>query len=1024
MKPIKLTMQAFGPFAGKETIDFAALGRNPLFLINGPTGAGKSSILDAICFALYGHTTGAERDGSQMRCDHSELSVLTEVTLEFELSTKRYLIRRVPMQERSKSRGEGTTTQPAEAQLKELDGTEEGRLIVSKSVADATQEIKQLIGLGVEQFRQVMVLPQGKFRDLLMADSKDRELIFSQLFETHIYKKIENRLREKASGISREVAEHEREIKGILTTADVSSETELEEELISLKEQTLSAKTLKELADAAAKKALKEKDEADALLKRFATLSSKQQEKINKLAQSDEIDRKKSQLLCAEKAQAIFHVYAAQHAEAKKLNALKTQWRSSKDSLILATGAQQKAVAEKTEALQAASALDGLKQRKVELDQFEKVNQDLIQAQHIFAISQTAAEKSALVLSQKKMAIDKLDAELKEKFELSEQLNKKLEIYTSATLEHQSLQKKVEACQKRDELKERIEKGKKLVEQTEKERQLSHSQWQNAKQQTLIIEMRWHAGQANLLARQLQDGEPCPVCGSSEHPKPAHGGDDDLVSKSEVDAARSAEEKLHKLLEEKKDALAKYSNHLEVLRGQLTDIEIDLGSDAAKTLDQLSQSLLQASQLIKTLDSNRIQLQTLTQRIQQIRIEQTNAKSEISRLETIANEDKQTATNAHGRLTQLQKQVPERYRDSSVLRTDILKLDKQIAEIDQGLKTAETNFQTKQSALDSARSVESTLSVQVNEQQTLADKIHTEWVTSLNESEFAGEEEFVSARLENAQRSALKTAIETYRSDIDSLNAVITSLESELEGKDKPELEMLENVLLSAHKKFKDADDAWRKLDARCEQLASIKDKLVSARKKSQKLSEQYAVLGTLSEVANGNTGQKVSLQRFVLSVLLDDVLIQASQRLRLMSRGRYQLVRKEDRSKGNKASGLELEVEDGNTGKTRPVATLSGGESFMAALSLALGLSDIVQSYSGGIKLDTLFIDEGFGSLDVESLDAALGVLIELQSSGRMIGIISHVTELKEQMAKRIDVIATKSGSMIKTVCPDASQA
>lgn len=181
-----------------------------------------------------------------------------------------------------------------------------------------------------------------------------------------------------------------------------------------------------------------------------------------------------------------------------------------------------------------------------------------------------------------------------------------------------------------------------------------------------------------------------------------------------------------------------------------------------------------------------------------------------------------------------------------------------------------------------------------------------------------------------------------------------------------------------------------------------------------QELEDRYSVIGTLSDVANGQTGNKISLQRFVLSVLLDDVLIDASQRLLHMSRGRYQLVRKEDRSKGNKASGLELEVEDAYTGKTRSVATLSGGESFMAALALALGLSDVVQAYAGGIRLDTLFIDEGFGSLDVESLDLAIQTLVDLQASGRMIGIISHVSELKEQMALRIDVLPDRTGSRV----------
>ena len=239
-------------------------------------------------------------------------------------------------------------------------------------------------------------------------------------------------------------------------------------------------------------------------------------------------------------------------------------------------------------------------------------------------------------------------------------------------------------------------------------------------------------------------------------------------------------------------------------------------------------------------------------------------------------------------------------------------------------------------------------------------------------------------------------------------------MQKDVEGKGLPELKTIEITLSEKTVLYTQADDAWRGLDARNNNLKEIQKKLDLAHKKNEALEAKYKIIGTLSDVANGQTGNKISLQRFVLSVLLDDVLIQASQRLTLMSKGRYQLVRKEDRAKGNKASGLELEVEDGYTGKTRSVATLSGGESFLAALSLALGLSDVVQSYAGGIKLDTLFIDEGFGSLDPESLDLAVRTLIDLQASGRTIGIISHVSELKEQMGLRIDVISDRGGSRI----------
>ncbi|MCA1772050.1 MAG: SMC family ATPase, partial [Halomonas sp.] len=217
MTPLCLTMQAFGPFAGRETVDFTALGQSPLFLINGPTGAGKSSILDALCFALYGQTTGAERDATQMRCDQSAADMLTEVTLDFRLRGNAYRVRRVPQQERPKARGEGTTTQNAEAQLWQLTAEgKQGDCLVAKSVNDATTQVQGLIGLDANQFRQVMVLPQGKFREMLLAESKDREKIFSQLFQTQIFQRIEEHLRTQANQIERDVNNHRQRVQGIL----------------------------------------------------------------------------------------------------------------------------------------------------------------------------------------------------------------------------------------------------------------------------------------------------------------------------------------------------------------------------------------------------------------------------------------------------------------------------------------------------------------------------------------------------------------------------------------------------------------------------------------------------------------------------------------------------------------------------------------------------------------------------------------------------------------------------------------
>ncbi len=304
---------------------------------------------------------------------------------------------------------------------------------------------------------------------------------------------------------------------------------------------------------------------------------------------------------------------------------------------------------------------------------------------------------------------------------------------------------------------------------------------------------------------------------------------------------------------------------------------------------------------------------------------------------------------------------------------------------------------------------------QLTAMQALCHEAQDNWKKTLLASDFADEASFLKVQMEQSRQNELEHEIQQFYNELSSISGVVREQEQQLADKIPPDLQRLQAQLDKQRVCWEQADAAWRKLQSRCNELAAVRDKLAKAYTIYAELEASYKVYGTLSEVANGRTGNKISLQRFVLSVLLDDVLIEASHRLSLMSKGRYQLVRKEERARGNKASGLELEVEDAYTGKTRSVATLSGGESFMAALSLALGLSDVVQAYAGGIKLDTLFIDEGFGGLDMESLDLAIKALIDLQSSGRMIGIISHVSELKEQMALRLDIISSRQGSSVQ---------
>ena len=1018
MKPIKLGIQAFGPFAGTEEIDFSKLGNNPLFLINGPTGAGKSSILDAICFALYGQTTGAERDATQMRCDHSDLSLLTEVSLEFMLGSKHYRIRRAPTQERAKSRGDGTTTQQAEAQLWEIDGSEPDRLIVSKSVTDANDEIKQLIGLGVEQFRQVMVLPQGKFRELLMADSKERETIFSQLFETQIYKRIENKLKDKAAGIRQAVDRHQSEVRGILHAAEVSSEPELDQELEDLKPQLAEAKTKKDLAEEQLKAAQRDHDKAIALNKRFDEFALKTKELSIIAQQASEIDAKQALLNQASKAQSIYHFYATEQAEHKKLSIVRQHHSDSEKKLVSIKQSHAQAVEIFEKAEVAASELDKLKTEQSELQRYERQNAELRDARTKLKLKLNQATNSKAKLDAKNKELKLLEHELSEKTELIASFSTELEQLPQKQQALTTIADKLTERKELDKIEQNIQSisAKKL--QAEKKIETKTSEFDLAKRNADKTELAWHSGQAALLAKELSENQPCPVCGSKEHPEPASANQQgELTTKQQVDEARQLEAQARDALQTSKEALYRIESQLALLLSQRATADKRLGKSAKLSFETLAQEQQTIKAQVDALNTIKLNIITLVKRVSDIKAIQKESQQLLASLEAQAASDNIEAIESRTGVEQLEAQIPETYRQAGALEKAIQTLAFKIDQLTQQLRKAANTLKEQQSALDQALSTEKALATQVSEQEHLSLTTSADWQTALSSSTFENLELFLSARLDEKRQASLKAEIEQYRSEFDSLKGVVQQLEQELKDKQREDLTHLEAQTKEKTVVFKEQDNTWRLLEARAKSLISVKEKLHKAYIANESLTKQYAVFGTLSDVANGATGNKISLQRFVLSVLLDDVLIQASHRLNIMSKGRYQLVRKEDRAKGNKASGLELEVEDGDTGKPRSVATLSGGESFMAALSLALGLSDVVQSYAGGIKLDTLFIDEGFGSLDIESLDAAIRVLIDLQASGRMIGIISHVTELREQMANRIDVIGSRLGSSIRII-------
>ncbi|WP_433924086.1 AAA family ATPase [Vreelandella sp. 21] len=1015
MTPLTLTMQAFGPFAGSETIDFTALGNSPLFLINGPTGAGKSSILDAICFALYGQTTGNDRDAGQMRCDQAAATLLTEVSLDFRLRDSAYRVRRVPQQERPKATGEGTTTQSAEAQLWRLTPEgDEDECLVARKVTDANSQLHALIGLDANQFRQVMVLPQGKFRELLLAESKDREKIFSQLFQTQIFQRIEERLRTQANQIERAVNDHRQHISGILAGGELESEAALAQEVEALTPQVGQARQRFETAQQQRRSAEQRRDEAQALQRQFEARDSLAAEKARHLEQQAQIMAFQSRLTQSDHAQALRPYSAALVQAQQALTTAQAEQRQADAALTTQRTNTEQAKRTFEAARQRQTELPALRERHRQLGEFIHKSQQLSELEARWQAAQTAWQQADGILKRDEAQLDGIRQQGEALSVTLEQLQTESQQLASAPAElsrHESL------LAQRQELEALMRQGRELVVQQQQATaalQGRRSEAEQAKRHATEQEMRWHQGQAALLALTLQEDAPCPVCGSLEHPSPAvqHA---DLVTQAQVEEARSTEEQARHALQTAEHQEQQLAQQFSYNTEQAQRLRHLLGEWASQPPFELQQACEQLRRQVArrqhvegeinrqnaARDERRRDWGTLDKQLKAQRPAVEKAKEEALRLES--------------QRDQLSQSLPEDARNPLAMRQTLTELDNQIAELEQAWERAQQVLSTSETQQARAEEQLRGANQQLARSQQALEQAQAEWQTALQASSFESEAAYQAAQLEDNQRQDLARQVEAYQRRLAELDGALHNYHAQLAEKTPPDLAALTKFTEAAQAEEHTQLEAWRTLDGRLNTLQGIRQKLAAARAAQAELEAQYRVWGTLSEVANGRTGNRISLQRFVLGVLLDDVLIQASERLVRMSRGRYQLVRREDPSKGNKASGLELDVADTYTGKSRSVATLSGGESFMAALALALGLSDVVQAYAGGIQLDTLFIDEGFGSLDQDALDQAIAMLSELQMGGRMIGIISHVSELKEQMPVRVEVRASRLGSSVE---------
>lgn len=1013
MKPMLLELQAFGPFAHRQAIDFRELGTKTFFLIHGPTGAGKTSILDGICFALFGDSSGGERDGRQMRSHHADSDTLTEVSFSFALGALTYRVRRVPEQMRKARRGGGETKQLQIAELCRLDAIEgvEVKRPLASGWSKVTEAVVDLLGFESEQFRQVIMLPQGKFFEFLKSSSQDREKILQTLFGTELYKRIEDQLKLAANELSRQADRVRTQRQTLLDQARADNEAALDsrqqqqtEELTQRRgaEQSSAAAAL--AAEGMLAAARRSADQFQELDKATGLLQSLRGQEVGWAT-------KRTQLADARRA-ALIEPYVAAVAELDR--------QSGEASTRVKTLAEQLATASKAHE-SADVALVRERQRAPEIEQAMALIARLDALGEKVAALATARADHATAMAEAGKATTALNAAQQNHKAVSQALqghsNRIQELRIQAAeingLRSRHTQLAAQLIHATT-LTGRVAEQSQAIRRVEEERsrlRTTEASCVEARRQLDRVRQDWVAGQAARLAHELVDGQPCPVCGGSEHPVPAKASGA-LVLDQTLKAAESVVSKSEGEQREAAQKLATAQQAVGVLDARIAELRTALGEmpasvDALKTQAEAARTAL-------------TQAETASRVLKELEASLAAAQLAVSEAEAAVKLTDSAAQGAQARLQQMNGLLAERVAGIpaelsepaalSLARTAAIQvrdtLRQSVEAATQTATRASHQLIEVKTRLEASESASKTLATQRAEHGASLD-------ARLAAAGFVNIDTYKRAYLETSAAVALENGIDAFSLSLAAAAERQSRAAEATRDIARPDLPGLTAQHESAKAALLAASNAVRDALAALAATATFVESLTRLSGEYQSIEGRYTVLKQVSDVAGGANAQRMSFQRYVLATLLEEVLVATTLRLQVMSRGRYEMRRKLQASDQRAAAGLDLEVFDQYTGTTRAVSTLSGGESFLASLALALGLSDVVQAYAGGIRLDAIFVDEGFGTLDPESLDFAVRALQDLQQAGRMVGIISHVAELKEWIDARLEVTAAQSGSV-----------
>lgn len=919
MRPLKITMSAFGPYAGEVTLDMQKLGKSGIYLITGDTGAGKTTIFDAISYALYGEASGNYRENTTLRSKYASADTPTFVELEFEYNNEIYKINRNPEYPRPNKRGEGFTKQSANAELVMPDGS-----VITK-IKEVSAKVEEIIGINKNQFSQIAMIAQGDFRKLLNCETNERSKIFRKIFKTEPYHNIEIKLSSLFNELRRNREKEKSGIEQYINQLKCNENDTLSLELERAKSGDVLIEDVIKLAGEIINKDTLE-----------YTKTQKNIESIN-----EEIEKINSNIKLYENQEATKKAYAKASA---KLEEFKTK-RNDCEKAYKSAEAQRERLDDLTR------KINLINSKMPKYDELKSLENSINERTQSF-------EKSNNSLKLKQQEITLLEKEIDEKSKALEEVKGADLLVQKLTAQKEEIKKKAEALK---ELKTEIDRCKAEQKNLKNAQSFAKSaldEYGALENEYNQIYIAFFNEQAGIIADELKDGEPCPVCGSTSHPNLARKSEN-APSQADVESAQNLVKKAQEKADKARDTASALKSRFDEIAAnvksaakKLFGTDDNVFDDYNSNINALKKEYDDTLALLKTANEKLNLYQKLDKEIPKIQEKQKSLSDEISKLNT-------------------QKASDEAFISENTKRVTSIK--------------SELDFESADLAKD-----------ELKEYTNLSNDI------------------------KNAIEKS-KNAFDDIKSKYDTQKGKKASLENALKEFKEIDLASLNEKSLKLNEYKKDVDETAKSLYSRIENNKSRVDDISEKRDILKGYDDKYVWLKALSETANGDISgkEKITLETFVQMTYFDSIIRKANIRLLTMSDGQYELVRRSDAETLKKNEGLALDVIDHFNASTRSVSTLSGGESFMASLCLALGLSDEIQSSNGGIKLDTMFVDEGFGSLDGEALDRALSALTSLSQGNRLVGIISHVEALCDRIDNKIVITKDRTiGSNAQIIC------